>query len=448
MFGFADLGLGLVIGRYISVSLGKNDLAAVRRYFGTGNLIVLPVLVLMTLAYIGLTVWLCPLWFDKMDRAEVGLLRGCLVVNGLGLFFSYYGAYWLAVSQAHLDFKFIGLIKALFSPLQIIPSLLLAWSTRNPFWVLVWTALIAVLQLAFIVWHARRHYAMGLCLGSASLACAREMAGYITKMVLTLMVGVVLGPLIPNLFGRLASPAAFVPYNLSNNIASRLQSLSMAVMGPVLHNTARVIEDGRAAAAKIYNDSFAFVFDWYLLVALWLALWHPVLLRLYLVHTMGSPLGEETARTVGPLLVPLVAACCFTSLTNISNSQLISLNRLGPLILFCLGTGLLSIVGVLLGWHINGMIGAVYGYLLSRTAMVAQDLYTIRLIRAGGWLDPHTWRRFAGQLLVAGLFALACGRLPQQSYWMLIPAALHGGLMAAWLARQPLRKFLAGAGGR
>ena len=37
MFGFADMGLGVVVGRYVGVALGKNDLAAVRGYWGTGN---------------------------------------------------------------------------------------------------------------------------------------------------------------------------------------------------------------------------------------------------------------------------------------------------------------------------------------------------------------------------------------------------------------------------
>src|SRR5476649_2926562 len=38
MFGFADMGLGVVVGRYIAVALGKSDAAAVRGYWGTGNL--------------------------------------------------------------------------------------------------------------------------------------------------------------------------------------------------------------------------------------------------------------------------------------------------------------------------------------------------------------------------------------------------------------------------
>jgi O-antigen/teichoic acid export membrane protein len=442
MFGFADLGLGTVVGRNISMALGKNDLAAVRRYWGTGNLIVLPVLILVTLGFIGLMVWLGPLWFDKLAPTHVGLFRACLVVNGLGLFFAYYGTFWLAVSQAYLDFKFIGLIRAVVSPLQIIPSVLLAGHTHNPFWVLAWGTLVVMVQLGILIWHARRHYSLGLCLGSARLSCAREMAGYTAKMIVGLVMGAMFAPMVPSLLGRLATTVAFVPYGLSNNIAARLQSLSVAVMGPVLHNTARVMEGSRVATAKIYNDSFAFMFDWYLLAVLWLGLWHPILLRAYLIHTMGYPLGQDTAVAVGPLLIPLVLACAFSAMSNISTAQLTSINRLGTTIIFSIAAGLLSVAGVLLGWRMAGMLGAVYGYLFSRIALVAQDLYTIRLIRAGGWLDPHTWWKVAGQSLVATLFALVYLVLPRLSYWLLIPAALHGGLVAAWLLRQPLRRFL------
>src|SRR5215831_13857618 len=47
MFGFADLGLGVVVGRYIGVALGKGDQDAVRSYWATGNSIVLPMLLSM-----------------------------------------------------------------------------------------------------------------------------------------------------------------------------------------------------------------------------------------------------------------------------------------------------------------------------------------------------------------------------------------------------------------
>ena len=443
MFGFADLGLGVAVGRNISHALGRNDPAAVRRYWGTGNLIVLPVLSLVTVGFTGLAMWLGPKWFDKLSPAHIGLFRICFAINGLGLFFNYYGSYWLTISQAYLDFKFIGSIRATMSLLQIIPSVVLAWLTQNPLWVVTWVSLVGLLQLVILIWHARRHYELDMCFGSASLACAREMSGYVSKMLLGLAMGVVFGNIDRLILGKLATTAVFSPYYFSNSIALRLQSLSVSVMGPVLHNTARMAQDSHAAAAKIYNDTFTFMFEWYLFAALWLGLWHPVLLRMYLVHTMGFALGQQTALAVGPLLIPLVVACCFTSIANISGSQLASLNRMGTAVSFSIAAGLLVIAGVLIGWRIAGVVGVAYGYLFSRVALVAQDLYTIHLIKAGGWLDVRTWRKIAAQGLAAALFGLTYLILPKFSYWLLVPAALHAGLVAVWLLRQPLRKVLA-----
>ena len=79
-----------------------------------------------------------------------------------------------------------------------------------------------------------------------------------------------------------------------------MQSLSVAIMGPVFFNTARVSQDDNHAAAKIYNDSFRFVFEWYLFAAAFVALWHPVLVRLWL--------GQQHATPIAPLLDRLRAA--------------------------------------------------------------------------------------------------------------------------------------------
>ena len=146
------------------------------------------------------------------------------------------------------------------------------------------------------------------------------------------------------------------------------------------------------------------------------------------------------------LIIPMVAACCLTAIANISNAQLASINRLGATVVFASAAGLLAIAGVWLGWRTAGLAGAAYGFLFSRLALVAQDLFTIRLIGAGGWLNAGTWRTFAGQGLLAGVFALTYLGLPRLSNWVLIPAALHAGLAAAWLLRQPLLKYFAGPG--
>lgn len=444
MFGFADLGLAVAVGRYISVALGKKDHAAVRGYWGTGNLIMLPFLVLVSLVFIVLGVWLGPKWFN-VAPGNASLLRACFAAGGLGLFLSYYGTYWLCLSQAHLDFKFISLLRMAMGLLQVIPAIVLAFYTKNPLVLILWGALVGALQLGIFVWHARQKYQLGLDLGSASLSRAREMAGYTGKSFIGLMVGSLFASIDRVILGRVASPADFNPYTISANLATRLQGFSVAVMGPVFFGSARVVDSGRAAAARIYNDTFAFVFEWYLLAAIWVGLWHPVLLRFWLSHTMGLKGGETAAPQVGPLLVPLVCACCLSALANISGAQLASLNRQGVQIGFSVSAGLLAMAGVWTGWHWFGVAGVAYGYLFSRLALVAQDLYTIRLLQAGGWLAVGTWLQVAAQLLVGAGFATVYLFLPPDSSWLLGPAALHGGLVAVWLLRQPLRKIIMSA---
>jgi O-antigen/teichoic acid export membrane protein len=443
MFSFADLGLGVAVGRYIGVALGKNDHAAVRGYWGTGNIIILPFLILIVLGFIGGGVWLGPRWFNVTSE-NASLLQCCFVAGGLGLFFTYYGQYWLILSQAYLDFKFISLLRVVMTLLQILPAIVLAYFTRNPLFMIMWGAFVSLLQLGVFIHHARRHYQLGFDLRAASLAKAREMAAYIGKVFLNLIGGSFFNSIDRVVLGRFATAAEFSPYFFAGNIAMRLQSLSLSVMGPVLYNTARVAENTREAAAKIYNDTFAFVFEWYLFAASWLILWHPVLLRFWLIHTMGQEQGVETARLVGPILVPLVIACGFTSVANISHSQLASLNRLGTALIFNVVSGLLAVFGVWIGWRHAGVVGAADGLMLSRLALVAQDLLTIRLVGAAGWLAPRTWLTIGWQGMVAGAFALIYLVLPANSFWLLVPALLHGILVTIWLLRHQLRKFIAG----
>ena len=98
-----------------------------------------------------------------------------------------------------------------------------------------------------------------------------------------------------------------------------------------------------------------------------------------------------------------------------------------------------------MGYQYAGVVGGAYGYLFSRIGLVAQDLYTIRLMEAGGWLDSRTWQRVALQGLVAAAFSLVYLAVPRLSYWLLIPATLHGCLVAAWILRHNLRRALGSA---
>ncbi len=434
MFGFADLGLGVAVGRYIGVALGKNDHEAVRGYWGTGNLIMIPFLVLVTMVFIGIGAGLGPGWFH-VSTGNVNLLRACFVAGGFGLFLAYYGQYWLILSQAHLDFKFIGILRIGTNLLQVIPSIALAFFTHNPLVLILWSVLIGLLQLGIFVWHSRRNYNLGFNLRTASFVRAREMAAYVGKGFVGLISGSFFSSIDRVILGKLAPATDFNPYTISANLGGRLQGLSVAMMGPVFHNTSRAIGSEHNSAAKIYNETFSFVFEWYLFAAIWIGLWHPALLRLWL--------GEEMGMRVAPLLIPLVIACCLSAIANISGAQLGPLNRLGTMIGFGTTAGLLAMTGVWVGWRVAGVIGAAYGFLFSRIAFLAQDLFTIHLIKAGGWLDPRTWLKTAAQGAVGAAFALSYFLFKPDSYWLLIPAVLHGALVTTWLVRHQLRKLFA-----
>ena len=107
-----DMGFGTAVGRYIGVALGRGDHQAVREYWATGNALALPLLGVMAGIFIGLGVLLGPKWFQVADES---LLRWCFVAGGLGLFLSYYTLFWTVLSQAHLDFKFISVLRTIIS---------------------------------------------------------------------------------------------------------------------------------------------------------------------------------------------------------------------------------------------------------------------------------------------------------------------------------------------
>jgi O-antigen/teichoic acid export membrane protein len=433
IFGFADLGLGVAVGRYISAALGKNDLAAVRGYWGTGNLIILPFVLLIALTMITVGIWLGPKWYN-VAAANVPLLQACFVASGFELFFSFYSQYWLVLAQANLDFKFVGMLRSAMALLRVIPMVTLAYWTNNTLALTAWGAVVAFVELLFFVVHGRRKYRLGLDLGAAGWAHAKEMASYVAKNFFGLIVNAGFGQIDRQIVGRFAAPADFLYYTTAGNVSSRMQSLSVAIMGPVLFNTVRVGDNNRVSAAKIYNDSFQFVFEWYLFAAIFIGLWHPVLVRLWL--------GQSRAASIAPLLVPLVLACCFNAIANVSSAQLAGLNRLGAAICFSIAAGLLAVAAVCYGWQTAGAIGAAYGLLVSRIAYVAQDLFAIRLLKAGGWLDLQTWKKMAAQILVAAIFVPCYLAVARDSFWLLLPAAVHGVLVAGWLLRHPLRKWI------
>jgi O-antigen/teichoic acid export membrane protein len=84
-FGFMDLGLGVAVGRYVGVALGKNDLQAVREYWGTGNAIAVPLLAAMGTLFAIVGVIFGPRWFN-VAPSLTNLLRWSFAAGGVGLF--------------------------------------------------------------------------------------------------------------------------------------------------------------------------------------------------------------------------------------------------------------------------------------------------------------------------------------------------------------------------
>jgi O-antigen/teichoic acid export membrane protein len=431
-----DLGLGVAVGRYVGVALGKNDLQAVREYWGTGNAIAIPLLAAMALVFGVIGVTLGPKWFN-VDPLHVGLLRWSFVAGAAGLFLSYYGQFWLILSQAHLDFKFLSLLRIATSLLQIIPSIVLAWATRNPLVLILWAVLIGVLQLAIFVWHSKKSYLLSFNLGHSRWQRAREMASYTGKTFASLIVGSLSGSADRLVLGKLAPPVDFTNYAICTNAGTRIQGLSVAVMGPVFHNTSRAVGSGnRESIAAVYDEIFDFTFPWYALVSIWGSIWSPVLLRLWL--------GEKLGTMIQPLFVPVIIGCCLIAISNISGAQLASLNRVGTGLVFQILLCILLVAGVYWGWHWYGIVGVAWAFLFSRVILIGQDLFVIRLVKAGGWLAFRTWRHLAFQVAIGIAFSFTTFVWARNSFWQLVPAALHAGAIACSILRSATQATPAG----
>ena len=261
-FGFVDLGLGVAVGRYIGVALGKNDRQAVLEYWGTGNAIAIPLLAVMGLMFAVIGVFFGPKWFN-VDPSLVGLLRWSFVAGGAGLFLSYYAQFWLILSQAHLDFKFISILRTVMNVLQIVPAVGLAWATRNPLVLIVWGVAVGAVQLTVFIWHAKKSYSLTFNFSHAGQHRAWEMAAYTAKTFASLIVGALTSTADRLVLGKLAPPATFTNYAISSNVGARILGLSGAAMGPVFSNTNRAIGSGsRQSIGKVYDEIFDFTFPW------------------------------------------------------------------------------------------------------------------------------------------------------------------------------------------
>jgi O-antigen/teichoic acid export membrane protein len=434
-FGFTDLGLGAAVGRFLGIALGAQDRAALEQYWGTSNLLALLVVSVMAIIFIAMGVTLGPRWF-QVAPDHVKMLRWAFVAGGFGLWLAYYGNFWLVLSQAHFDFKFIGLWRSILNVAQVATTLCLAWLMHSPV-VLIWAgAVFGLIQLFIFVHHALTRYRLGLNLRHFSLARAKDLFGISNKVFGTILLNNFGGNIDRLILGKLAPPVAFANYTIAYNFGSRIATMGGSVMAPVLLQTSRAVGKGdREQTVAIFNESFDWTFGFYALAAIWTIFWHDIFLRLWL--------HADLARAVAPVFTPLVVAFCISGIGLISTAQLVPLNRAGVEFFFAIIRTICLGLSAGLGWYWGGLAGVAWGVLASRITVIAQDLYAIRLIGGGGWLAWHTWRNLFLQFAIGGAFFAASRLLPAQSWWLIIPAALHGGLMAAWLLRHQIRKLIA-----
>lgn len=431
-FGFADLGLGVAVGRYVGVELGRGDLESARSYWGTGNAVAIPLLLGMTLLFMTIGCFYGPRWFN-VSRQNVPMLQIALLVAGVGLFFSYYGQFWNILAQVNLDFRFVSLLRVTASTAQIGGAIVIAALSRNVALIIAWGTILSGFQLVALMWHARRCFSFGVHWKLARVSRMREMASYTTKTFLTLLVNNVLGGIDRLALGKLAVPADFAHYTICTNAGQRISGLSVSIMGPIFGNSARAVGRGGQNVASIYEESFDLMYGWLVLAAVWVIVWRHVLLTIWL--------GAGLAAAVEPLIAPIVVAYCITSIANISGAQLGPLDRVGiGLVIHCLA-GVLVALCVYFGWRWGGLKGVAYGFLLSRIAFIAQDFLVMQLIGARGWLKLERWLHLIAQVLIGTVFLVFLRLLHPPFATQLSLALLHGVAVTAWLLRNDFAKL-------
>jgi O-antigen/teichoic acid export membrane protein len=432
-FGFADLGLGVAVGRYVGVELGRGDLAAARSYWGTGNVVAIPLLILMSITFTLAGIIYGPRWFNVSSN-HVPMLQLAFLAAGPGLFFSFYAQFWNILAQVHLDFRFISLVRVAISFTQVTGSILLAAITRNPPLLVAWASALSVVQLLLLIQHARRKYAFHFHWRLSRIARLKEMAGYTTKTFLTLLVNNVLSSIDRLVLGRLATPAEFASYTVSSNAGGRISGLSSAIMGPIFGQSSRAVGAGSKDLGRIYDESFDFLFGWLVLVSVWCIVWKSAILQVWL--------GPQLGAMVDPLLPPIIVAYCFTAISNISGAQLGPLNRVGTGLIIHVIAGLVVIVCVYLGWKWATVIGVAYGYLVSRIVLVAQDFYVMRLTHGVGWLSVQRWLHLIAQVFLGAVFVIAVQVFRPSVILQLLLSLMHGAGVALWLLRKDVPFWL------
>ena len=372
-FGFMDLGLGVAVGRYIGVAIGAGDNEAIKEYWATGNAIVLPFVTFFALVFVVLGVAYGPDWF-KVTGGDAQVLRWALVWGGFGLFFSYYGQMWNILAQAYLDFKYLSIIRSIFSLSGSLGAIAVALIFRNIAAISFFMMLLGIAQFVLLFYRGERTYKLPLSWRNFRKARLLEMLPYTAKTFGQLLAGSLLGSLDRIFLGRMAPAAEFASYGVAQNIGSRISSLSVAIMGPIFNYTSRGVGgDQTKKPADIYRESFSFLFPWYSLTIIGVFFWSNPVTEFWL--------GSKYGASVGKAFPWVVAALSLNAIANISGAQLGGLNRVGTGLILQIISSLASTIGVITGWHLDGLQGASIGFFLSRLVWIAQDIIVRKAVR-------------------------------------------------------------------
>lgn len=424
-FGFMDLGIGVSVGRFMGVALGSGDDQAAREFWSTGGIIVLPLIAFFAILFVLIGVVWGPGWF-KVSGDDGVIMRWAIAFGGIGLFLSYCSQMWFMLSTTHLDFRFISLIRTIVALSTTIGSVLLAVISKNAACLVAFTTIISAIQFYFLIRHSNRHYCMHVRFSDFRMHRMKQMMPYTMKTFAQLLSNSIIGSMDRIILGRLCSASEFASYGVSLNVASRFQSISQAVMGPVFANSSRGVGgDPSRKPSAIYEESIILIAPIYLFITLWLFAWSDPLLKFWL--------GEDNGNLTSLSLPWVTAALSIAAIANISTAQLGSLDRVGTGFLLSTTQNLLSGIFVFAGWHVDGLRGASVALLIARFPSLIQDAIVRKSI---GF--RFNFKRMApiGIALFGGILSLALASilsLLQTSMWNKIPIALFIFISFAFL---------------
>jgi O-antigen/teichoic acid export membrane protein len=433
-FGFMDLGLGVAVGRFIGVALGRNDTQAVKEYWATGNALVLPFVLFFAIVFVVIGATWGPGWFN-VQGSDATTLRWAMLWGGLGLFFNYYGQMWNILTQTYLDFKYLSILRTWIALLTMLGTIGVALIWKNVAVIVALTTLFACLQFVLLFWRGKHHYQLPLRFQEFRMARLREMLPYTLKTFGQLISGSVLGSLDRVFLGRIAPALDFAAFNVSINIGSRISGLSVAIMGPVFHNTTRGVGgDTTRKPSEVYQQSFDLMFAWYSLAIVGVFFWSSPVTEFWLGSKYGSAVGDAFPW--------IVSALCLNAIANISGAQMGGLDRVGTGLILQTIISIGSVVGVVAGFHFFDLRGAAIGFFLPRILWIVQDLLVRRWIGIDQSLRSILWIPFRQILLVATVYIpshLITSNIAYLTCLAIVSAALCVGAEFRFMRKSPGR---------